>query len=517
MSIKKDKILYRSLMIISFLLINFIVLYGIGSVFSFFNKGANRAEILHLEKEAVDTYLPKVNWLNLENPGRKVDSNTVKKIEKHYLFSILTKNKGLKNNSLQLLKDFYTENKLLEYEKLFNYNIKNQVEIEATTLEHNLSVNYFSEDGTLVVFTDKKVVEYTNYIKDKKFLYASQDTVAYKNIMLLEDGFWRIRQSKKIIYDKNIQDTIKLKSSIYKVKKDKIYKNDSLLVIKGINYYPQKTPWNMFGSEFNEKIIADDFKLISNSNLNTIRIFVPFETFGKANIDNQKLIQLKKVMELSQKQKLNVIITLFDFYGDYSLESWTLTHRHAEKIINELKDFENILAWDVKNEPDLDFKNRGEQNVKAWLENMIKLIKKNTNQLVTIGYSNLESANILEKEVDFVSFHYYDNISDFEHKYKNLTSQIKKPLVLQEFGLSSTRSLINWFGNSEKDQEVYYQKMQEIFKKYQINFVSWTLYDFIYIPDEVAGSKFWVKNKQMNFGFIDKNGRKKAAYRYISN
>jgi hypothetical protein len=513
----KNKILYKIFLFVSFILINFIILYGIGSVFSFFNKGANRTEILHLEKEPVDTYLPKVNWLNLENPGRIIDTNTVKNIEKHYLFSILTKNKGMNNNSLDLLKDFYTENKLLEYEKLFNFNKKNDVKIEATTLEHNISINYFSEDGTLVVFTDKKVVEYTNYFKKEKFIFSSQDTVTYKNIMLLEDGFWRIRQNKKTNYDKSIIDSIQLKPTIYTIKNDKIYKNDSLLVVKGVNYYPQKTPWNMFGDEFDEKIIANDFKIISRANLNTIRIFVPYEAFGKANVDIKKLNQLKKVMELSQKYKLNVIITLFDFYGDYSLESWTLTHRHAEKIVNELNEFENILAWDVKNEPDLDFKNRGEHNVKAWLENMIKLIKKNTNQMVTIGYSNVESANILEKEVDFVSFHYYDEIADFEIKYKSLSTKIKKPLVLQEFGLSSNRSLINWFGNSNKDQELYYQKMQNIFKKNQINFISWTLYDFSYIPDEVAGSKFWVKNKQMNFGFIDNNGNKKASYRYISN
>jgi hypothetical protein len=513
----KDKNLQKIILITSFILLNLIIIYGIGSVLSFFNRGANRVEILHLEAEPIETYLPKVNWITPKNLEQKIDSNALKKIEKHYLYSILTKNKAMKTNSIDYLKDFYTENKIIEFEKIINFNKQNKINIESTTIEHHITINYYSEAGTLVVFTDEKQIEITNYYKDKNFIYASQDTVAYKNIMLLEDGFWRIRQSKKIKYNKKIRDTIIVKPSIYTVKKNKIYKNDTLIEIKGINYYPQDTPWNMFGEKFDEKIISKDFKLISDSKLNTIRIFIPFEEFGKANINKEKLNRLKKVMEISQKQNLNVVVTLFDFYGDYSLESWTLTHRHAEKIINELKEFDNILAWDIKNEPDLDFKNRGKHNVEAWLASVIQIIKKNTNQLVTIGYSNIESSTILEKELDFISFHYYDRIEEFENKYIDLTTKTKKPILLQEFGLSSNRSLINWWGNSEKDQEKYFQKMQNTLKKNHINFISWTLYDFKDVPDAVAGSKFWVKNKQKNFGFIDKNGIKKASYLYISN
>lgn len=513
----KDKNLQKIILITSFILVNLIIIYGIGSVLSFFNKGANRAEILYLETEPIDVYLPKVNWIIPKNIEYKIDSNVLKKIEKHYLYSIVSKNKAMKSNSINYLKDFYTENKLIEFEKIINFNKKNKISIESTTLEHHLSLNYYSEDGTLVVFTDEKVIEYTNYKKENNLIFSTQDTVGYKNIMLLEDGFWKIRQSKKLKYNKIIRDTIIEKPSIYTIKKNKIYKNDTLIEIKGINYYPQDTPWIMFGNKFDEKIISKDLKLISESNLNTIRIFIPFEEFGKANIHKEKLNRLKKVMEISQKQNLNVVVTLFDFYGDYSLESWTITHRHAEKIINELKEFDNILAWDIKNEPDLDYQNRGKHNVQSWLESVIQIIKKNTNQLVTIGYSNIESATNLEKAVDFVSFHYYDRIKDFENKYIDLTTKTKKPIVLQEFGLSSNRSIINWFGNSEQDQAKYFQKMQNTFKKHQVNFISWTLFDFKEVPDAVAGSKFWVKNKQKNFGFIDKNGNKKASYLYISN
>ncbi|GAW89159.1 glycosyl hydrolase family 5 [Flavobacterium psychrophilum] len=52
---------------------------------------------------------------------------------------------------------------------------------------------------------------------------------------------------------------------------------------------------------------------------------------------------------------------MFDFYSDYTLESWTLTSRHAEKIVSEFKKHKAVLAWDIKNEPNLDFENRNKK------------------------------------------------------------------------------------------------------------------------------------------------------------
>jgi endo-1,4-beta-mannosidase len=50
-----------------------------------------------------------------------------------------------------------------------------------------------------------------------------------------------------------------------------------------------------------------------------------------------------------------------------------------------------ILAWDLKNEPNLDFENRDKSNVLSWLEHMITVVKENApNHLVTIGWSNLK-------------------------------------------------------------------------------------------------------------------------------
>ena len=62
----------------------------------------------------------------------------------------------------------------------------------------------------------------------------------------------------------------------------------------------------MYGKHFDVGIISDDFKIIKDAGLNTIRIFVPYEDFGKANVISKKLDKLKTVLDIAHKQDLKV-------------------------------------------------------------------------------------------------------------------------------------------------------------------------------------------------------------------
>lgn len=211
-------------------------------------------------------------------------------------------------------------------------------------------------------------------------------------------------------------------------------------------------------------------------------------------------------------------MTLFDFYGDYSVLNWTLNQRHAEAIVSHLKDHNALLAWDIKNEPNLDFDSRGQDLVVSWLDNMIDLVKSvDDENPVTIGWSNTQSASILKDKVDFVSFHYYEDLKNLDEAIKSLKQGIpNKPLVMQEFGMSSYSGLWKPFGSSEEKQADYHKKAQEIIADNNLQFMSWTLYDFNKIPKEVVGRLPWRKNIQKRFGFINRSGIKKGAFKYIS-
>ena len=499
-----NKNILRSILVLSYIAIIAFVLFGIGSLYSYLNTGADRSSMLHTEIKKIDQYLPKLTWSPLKNEGRPMDMQTLNAIQNDYLDAWYVKHVAFKTNTLAGIEDYYTESARENLIAFVKQNKLENITIVGTTLEHHLTLNFFSEDGQLAVLTDKDVIEYKSVFENNGLTLETKERSSYKIILLLEDGFWRIRH------------IIKEQSEDYK----EVFKPalNNVTTIRGINYYPQASPWDMFGDKFDTDTISKDFKIIKKTGLTSIRIFVPYEDFGKANVKPDKLNKLKQVLDVAEAEKLKVVVTLFDFYGDYSVLNWTLNHHHAKTIVSNLKDHPALLAWDIKNEPNLDFKSRGESLVTSWLDNMIDLVKTtDTTHPVTIGWSNIESASILKNKLDLITFHYYENLDDLENLHKKLRLEIpNKPIVITEFGLSSYKGIWNPFGHSEEDQSDYHEKAQAIFNTNNISFMSWTLYDFTEIPKEVVGRLPWRKQAQGHFGFINQNGETKPAFNYIS-
>ena len=495
----------RGILMLTYVLIIALLLFLTSSLYSFLNTGADRSTILHTEVKKIEQYLPKITWTLDGNEGRKITQQKINKIQNDYLDAWYVKQIAYRTNTKAGIEDYYTKNARKNIYNIIKHNKINKISFESTTLRHTLDIEFFSEDGQFIVLKDTNVLRYKKIFKEDILLLESSEISNYKVILLLEDGFWRIRHMVK-------EASRKFKPN---------FKNTfiSTIDIKGINYYPQATPWNMYGDNFDIKIIKDDFKIIKKSGLNSIRIFVPYIDFGKANIKFDKLVKLKKVLDTAKNLGLKVIITLFDFYGNYDVLDWTLNHRHAEKIVEKFKDHEAILAWDVKNEPNLDFDSRGKENVIAWLNYMIITIKSiDKKHPVTIGWSDAKNAAILQNKVDVVSFHYYEDLADFEEEYKALKGKIKnnKPIILQEFGISSYGGFWKPFAGSEKKQANYYKEMQKILAKNSIPFMSWTLYDYDKVPKDVVGGIPWRVYPQKKFGFLDRNGVKKPSFKFIS-
>lgn len=498
-----NKNILRVILVLSYLAIIAFLLFGISSLYSYLNTGADRSTMLHTEIKKTNQYLPKIDWAPLQNQGRPMDAQTLNTLQNDYLDAWYVKHLAYKTNTLAGIEEYYTKSARKNITAFVDQNKSNNITISSTTLKHHLTLNFFSEDGQLAVITDKDVIEYKRIFENSTLILETKEQSTYKIILLLEDGFWRIRH---LIKEKNEAFINKFKPA-----------SNAVSHIKGINYYPQASPWDMYGDKFNKETISKDFKIIKKTGLSSIRIFVPYENFGKANIKPDKLNKLKQILDLAHAENLKVMVTLFDFYGDYSVLNWTLNQHHAKTIVSNLKNHPALLAWDVKNEPNLDFKSRGKTLVTAWLDNMIDLIKAtDASHPVTIGWSNSESATILNHKLDFVSFHYYEDLNDLENIYKKLKSDMpNKTIVITEFGLSSYKGFWNPFGDNEANQRDYHKKAQCIFKNNMISFMSWTLYDFTKIPKEVVGRLPWRKQAQGHFGFINQNGETKPAFKYI--
>ncbi|MEP1487423.1 MAG: glycoside hydrolase family 2 TIM barrel-domain containing protein [Algibacter sp.] len=499
-----NKNILRSILMMSYIAIIALILFGVSSVFSYLNTGADRSSMLHTEIKKIDQYLPKLEWAPLQNEGRPMDLQTLKGVENDYLDAWYVKHIAYKTSTTVGIDNYYTENARKNIFNAIEQNTSENISIEGTTLEHHITLEFFSEDGQLIVLTDNDVIEYKRVYQNDTVILETTEKSTYKITLLLEDGFWRIRHLTKE------------QSEDYK--KEFLSASNKITTIKGINYYPQASPWDMFGDKFDTLTISKDFKIIKDSGLNSIRIFVPYDDFGKANVKLEKLNKLAQVLDLAEAENLKVVVTLFDFYGDYSVLNWTLNQHHAAIVVSALKNHDALLAWDIKNEPNLDFDSRKKINVLSWLDNMIDLVKSiDEIHPVTIGWSNAESANILKDKLDLITFHYYEDLNDLEKTYQDLKLGIPNKLIaITEFGVSSYKGLWKPFGSSEQKQADYHKQAQTIFSDHTISFMSWTLYDFIEIPKEVVGRLPWRKRAQEHFGFINQNGETKPAFNYIS-
>ena len=496
----QNKNIYRALLILSFIGLNLLLVAAISNILSYLNTGADKSTMLNLALGAEPVYKPHLVWKDSINPSRPIEKPTKKRVAQDYLNAWYVREVALATGENTGITDYYTESARAKIDTRVLQNKKGKPFIKGASLNHELYLEFYSADGQLISFRDEAVFEIKQIYDQEKLVLETRDTSAYRVVMLLEDGFWRIRHQERII--PQAKDSSAQKSSLKRLPQ----------WIKGVNYYPQEHPWNTFDTLFKAERIQADFEKIKQLNLNTLRIFVGYEDFGKAEVNPEKLNRLKQLMDLAQDAELQVIVTLFDFYGDYSVLDTPNTFKHARSIISALKAHPALLAWDLKNEPDLDFDNRGKDQVTFWLQNHIAHLKQlDPETPVTIGWSKAKAATILEEKLDVVSFHYYEELEDFEETYRDLKANTSKPIMLQEFGLSTYSGLWKPFGNDENDQTTYYERILPILKSNNLHFAFWTLYDFEEVPTAVVGRLPWRRAPQKKFGILDSQGESKEA------
>ena len=507
---KWNKTLLRIALIVSFLAVNALLLFGISSVWSYLNTGADRSSRLHISFEQELSYTPEVIWDTTQVEGRPMEKETLSKIELDYLNGWYVKNTALSTNDPNGLADYFTDSTQTKIYNLLTFNKANGTTFDQTSLAHHPQLKFYSADGTQIMFIDYNVRLYRKSFHNGTPILEQTRTASYQVIMLLEDGFWRIRHWVEI------PESDTSKSEVIPPEKTD---NNSIAEIKGLNYYPKNSPWDTFGKRYNDSIVDSDFNIIKRMGLNTVRIFVPYTDFGKAEVEAIKLQNLRSLLDKASANDLKVIVTLFDFYGNYEVADWTLNHRHAKTIVKALKYHDALLAWDLKNEPDLDFDSRGKENVLAWLTELGNQIRKwDVEHSITVGWSSTEAAVHLAEEVDFVSFHYYKKLDDFLEAYQRLKKALpeSKPIVLQEYGISSYGGFWKAFLGSEANQASYYETMQPLLKQENIPFIFWTLYDFEEVPTSVVGRLPWRKTPQQYYGCLDIEGREKKSFQVLS-
>lgn len=220
------------------------------------------------------------------------------------------------------------------------------------------------------------------------------------------------------------------------IKGDKIFKNETLFTIKGINYGPWKP-----GTGPNKKYqypsaaeIDKDLKLIKEANANTILVYDP----------------PPYVLEMAKKNELQVFCTFaINWYG---LENDSAFNAQKTSILEEvmaLKGSDALLGWVIGNEiPENALLKHGNRFYEVALKKLYDEIKK-IDPAHPITHSNWPLAKSLNLSfLDIISFNVYPvwPTEVISRGYGNYIHDIlkpiagTKPLLITEFGINSLES-----------------------------------------------------------------------------
>ena len=150
---------------LTYLAIIGVLLFLVSSLYSFLNTGADRSKMLHTEVKKVEQYLPKVTWKDDGNEGRKISAQKIAAVQNDYLDAWYVKQIAYKTNTRVGIEDYFTKSARKNIYANLDYNKLNNTSIEATTLEHNLDIEFFREDGQLIVLKDTNAIEYKKVFK----------------------------------------------------------------------------------------------------------------------------------------------------------------------------------------------------------------------------------------------------------------------------------------------------------------------------------------------------------------
>jgi len=494
----------RLLLGVFYILILCLFIVVISRLLAFANQGADRGQLLHVALPEY-TVMPDIHVKDDGNEGSDITSFVMDQIKTDYINARDAQSRARATNNITYLSDHFTDEVVAKWEEHFIENTKKNIYEQSTSLVHNIDIAFFSLDESVVSFTDQYVVEHHQLYQEEKLVSSWIDTSDYQVICVLEDSRWRIRELKKIdIEQPSNTQTRQIPPP-------------TLGPLVGMNYYPAQSPWNLLDTAISDKVYIDDMAILKELGCNSIRIFLQYEDFGKEHVSQAKIKRLIHFLDIVHDADLTVLITLFDFYGDYSSYDWRATSQHLRSLIPSIRYHPALLAYDLKNEPDLDFESRGESVVSEWLSYHISVIRSiDPNHPITIGWSNTNDAMLLANQVDFISYHYYHQPSEFSQKHEALSAQTDKPIILTEFGKTSYRGVWNPIQYSQKKQARYFADMLQDLQDLNLNSFSWTLHDFQEVPISVVGRRPWRRAYQRHYGLIDLDGNPKPAFNIIS-
>ncbi len=280
--------------------------------------------------------------------------------------------------------------------------------------------------------------------------------------------------------------------------------------LNGINYYPQQNPWNRFWTHYDAAAVTRDLSQVRQLGFNSVRIFVFYELFGGPDLKSEQMAYLQNFLNQAQSQGLKVVVTLFDQYQQYAPEHDRAAEAHLNHLYAAVGNHQALLAWDLKNESDLDYPANGTETVKNWVSRMAShLHKLDSQHPITASYADAAQMGSETESLDYLTFHYYGPEANFASTAASIKQRFgDKPAVLGEFGFH-TWSDRPGDGHPPAHQYNYLNAILAGAAKAGLQgTIAWNLHDYPELSDVPV-----IRNQPVNryLGLFDLQGQAKSG------
>lgn len=294
--------------------------------------------------------------------------------------------------------------------------------------------------------------------------------------------------------------------------------------VRGVNYYPVLYPWRRFLTESDISVVQRELALLHEANLNTLRIFLwkeaLFQCPGSGAVPQSEVFhRLDRIIRAAADNGFRLIVTLNDLP---ELESYPLYDnppyivQQTAFIVERYRDEKAILAWDMRNEGDIDYGTHpniaghfSHEKVLGWLETTSKQIGAiDSNHLLTAGW--LYDSAATAPYVDFVSFHHWTDANELSLRIESIQTTTNKPVLLEEVGYSTKEV------SEERQAELLSAIISTSHKKDLLGWLIWTAFDFPIDATCYPSPCLSPDNREHYFGLWHKDYSPKAAVSILS-
>lgn len=254
-------------------------------------------------------------------------------------------------------------------------------------LHHSLRLEFYALDGATVAFTDVGAsVVRTVGSGDGETVLLSRDT--YSVVMVLEDGYWRVRQLQRA----TVGDPLVVSTAL-----------TGLTAIDGStgNHPSVNAPGTVLATDYRPLTwstrasaqLKKDFARAKALGLTTLRVPLPFEVFGRSTPSSSAIRGLKTLLAIAAGDELTIDPVLMDGLTDLSPATWVGADAQAAAIVSATSGSSALGIWDLADRPDLRTSNASRTEVRAFLIQLASIVRQSGSpKPITISFSAASEA-----------------------------------------------------------------------------------------------------------------------------